>query len=123
MKRHATLSDIPAVLDQITSPVINNIKISFEAKPEDIQPEEGSWRRIPAILARPNFRQLRKLEFCVDRVDSFAEMEAWIRETLAELELRCTAVQVGDPKAMDSGVAQFRIWSRDGHIRHRPFKT
>ncbi|KIM76578.1 hypothetical protein PILCRDRAFT_826150 [Piloderma croceum F 1598] len=103
MKNHATLSDIPAVLDQITSPMINHIKISFQVKPADIQPEEGSWRRIPAILARPNFRQLRKLEFYIDRPIHWAEkIEAWIRETLAELELRCTAIQVGEPKVMDS---------------------
>jgi hypothetical protein len=51
MTDHATFSDIPAVLDQITSPMINHIKIRFRAGPKDIQPEEGSWRRIPAILA------------------------------------------------------------------------
>jgi len=103
MTNHATLSDIPAVLDQITSPMINHIEISFRAKPEDIQPEEGSWRRIPAILTRPNFQQLRKLEFYVDPPIHCAEkIEAWIRETLAELELRCTAIQVGEPKVMDS---------------------
>jgi len=102
MKNHATLSDIPAVLDQITSPMINYIKISFRAELENIQPEEGSWRRIPAILARPNFRQLRKLEFYVDRPIHCAEkIEAWIRETLAELELMCTAIQVGEPKVID----------------------
>jgi hypothetical protein len=103
MTNHATLSDIPAVLDQITSPMINRIEISFRAEPEDIQPEEGSWRRISAILARPNFRQLQKLEFYVDRPIHCAEkIEAWILETLAELELRCTAIQVGKPKVMDS---------------------
>ena len=103
MTNHATLSDIPAVLDQITSPMINHIKIIFQVKPEDIQPEEGSWRRIPAILARPNFQQLQKLEFDVGRSIHDAEkIEAWIQETLAELALRCTAIQVGKPKVMDS---------------------
>jgi hypothetical protein len=103
MTNHATLSDIPTVLDHITSPMINRIEICFRAEPEDIQPEEGSWKRIPAILARPNFRQLRKLEFHVDRPIHCAEkIEVWIQETLAELELRCTAIQVGEPKVMDS---------------------
>ena len=101
MTDHATLSDIPAVLDQITSPMINHIKISFRIAPEEIQHEEGSWGRIPTILARPNFRQLRKLEFYVD-IHCAEKIEAWIRETLAELELTCTAIQVGTPKVMDS---------------------
>lgn len=103
MTNHATLSDIPAVLDQITSPIINRIEISFRAEPEDIQSEEGSWRGIPAILTRPNFQQLRKLEFYIDRpIHCAQKIEVWIRETLAELELRCTAIQVGEPKVMDS---------------------
>jgi hypothetical protein len=96
---HAILSDIPPILDKITSPIINDIKISFRLDPEAIQlEEEGSWRTIPAILARPNFRTLRQLEFCVDRPTSCAKkLEAWVRGTLAELELRCAAVQVGAP--------------------------
>lgn len=103
MKNHATLSDIPAILDQITSPMINHIEISFQVEPKDIRPEEGSWRRIPAILGRPNFQQLQKLKFKVDRPAHCAEkIEVWIRETLAELELRCTAIQVGEPNVMDS---------------------
>jgi hypothetical protein len=97
------LPDIPAVLDQITSPMINHIKIDFEIKPKDIEHEECSWGRIPAILVRPNFRQLQKLEFDVDRPVSCAEkMEAWIWVMLAELELRCAAVQVGAPKVTGS---------------------
>jgi len=110
MTNHLTLSDILAVLDQISSLMINHIEISFWAEPEDIQPEEGSWRRIPAIRMRPNFRQLRKLKFYVDQPIHCAEkIEVWILETLAELELRCTAIQVGKPKVMDSyyGVGQW----------------
>jgi hypothetical protein len=57
---------------------------------------------LPQDIARPNFQQLRKLEFYVDRpVDCAEKIEAWIQETLAELELRCTAIQVGEPKVMD----------------------
>ena len=83
MTCHATLPDIPAVLDQITSPMINYIKISFECGPEDIQlAEESSWR-ILVILARLNFEQLRKLEFFFNGPIHCAEkLEAWIRGTL-----------------------------------------
>ena len=83
--------------------MINHIKICFQSKPKDIRPDEGSWGRIPVILTRPNFRQLRKLEFSVDWPIHCAEkIEVWIRETLAELELMCTVIQVGEPKVMDS---------------------
>jgi hypothetical protein len=84
---HATLADIPAVVERITSPMITRIKLSFRCQ-EKL--EKGLWRAIPAIL-RPNFRQLRKLEF---RIWESADIKRWIRTELLELELRGITVVV-----------------------------
>jgi hypothetical protein len=94
MYSHAALEDIPAVLERITSPTINRIELSFHGKPEL---EEGLWRGIPTILARPNFRQLRKLEFGLGERTDAKEIEMWVLAELHELDLRGIAITVRPP--------------------------
>jgi hypothetical protein len=93
---HAALVDIPAVLERITSLMINHIQLSFHGKLELVK---GLWRGIPTILARPNFWQLRKLEFGLGERTKTKEIEMWVLAELHELDLRGITIMVRPPSS------------------------
>jgi hypothetical protein len=76
---------IPDILNDITSCMIDQVTFSL-AFSSFIYSDQDLWVGIPSIIARPNFRRLRKLEFCVTPREKVADVERWVQYQLRGLE-------------------------------------
>ena len=96
------VANVPAVLDQITSPKLNHIKLSLACE-ADLK--EGMWRTIPAILTRPNFQQLQTLEFDLKTIlpsinHDDKQTKKLIQAELHMLELRGVTIRFTRPHSL-----------------------
>ena len=82
----AERKSVPAALDNVTSCEVDHIEFFLDLW----GPLTGDdWIGVPAILERPNFRRIRKLEFQLSgRRDIVTETETWILHQLRALDAR-----------------------------------
>jgi hypothetical protein len=66
---HNAWEHIPIILDNITSCVIDHVHFILY----DALPERDHWVRIPSIITKPNFKNLRQLELAFGG----GEMNGW----------------------------------------------
>jgi hypothetical protein len=77
---------IPTVLDSITSQNISHVKFTLELSTYVLSPED-SWVEVASIIARSNYRHLRKLEFrLIGERSGMDKVEGWISRQLRNLE-------------------------------------